>query len=60
MLKIKEITKIIWYLIFALFCLIVLSSVVYRIYESFKIVNNIKQPSNCLEINDEYYCKIED
>lgn len=58
MLKIKKIIKIMWELIFILFCLIALSSVVYRIYESFKITNNIKEPSKCLEINDEYYCKV--
>lgn len=58
MLKIKKIIKIMWELIFILFCLIALSSVVYRIYESFKITNNIKESSKCLEINDEYYCKV--
>lgn len=59
MLKIKNIIKIMWELMFVLFCLIVLSSVVYRIYESFKVINNIKEPSKCIEINDEYYCKVE-
>lgn len=56
--KIKKIIEIVWKLTFALFCLIVLSSVIYKIYESFKITNNIKEPSKCLEINNEYYCKV--
>ena len=56
--KTKKIIEIVWKLAFALFCLIVLSSVIYKIYEIFKITNNIKDPSKCLEINNEYYCKV--
>lgn len=56
-LKIKNIIKIGWELLFIIFCLIVLLSVVYKIYESFKVVNNIKEPSKCIKINDEFYCR---
>lgn len=58
MTKIKKIIKIMWELIFGLFCLIMLSAVIYSIYENFKIVNNINKPSKCLKINNEYYCKV--
>lgn len=31
-----------------------------EIYKNVKITNNIEVPDICIEINDEYYCKVMD
>ena len=55
-----KVIKIMWELVILLFFIIILSSVIIRVYEYFKVINNIKQPSKCLQINESYYCKVGD
>lgn len=40
--------------------IIVLSDIVVDTYKNIKITNKIEQPALCIEINDEYYCKVQD
>lgn len=57
--KIKNILDICFEILFIIFVLIIFVSIIYRIYEGFRIDNKIKNPSECLKINDVYYCKVD-
>lgn len=38
----------------------IIGCIVSEIYKNIKVTNNIEVPDICIEINDEYYCKVMD
>lgn len=35
-------------------------NIISNIYKNIKITNKIENPSLCIEINDEYYCRVQE
>ena len=38
--------------------IIIIVGIIFDIYKNIKITNKIENPALCIEINDEYYCKV--
>ena len=55
---IKKILDIIIDVFIIIGLIIVLSDIAVNTYKNIKITNKIENPSLCIKINDEYYCKV--
>ena len=54
---IKKILDIVINILIIIGIILILADIISDIYKNIKITNNLEYPQNCIEINNEYYCK---
>lgn len=55
---IKKSLDIVINILLLLGLIIIIVGIIFDIYKTIKITNKIENPALCIEINDEYYCKV--
>ena len=55
---IKRVLDIIINILIIIGLILVLTDIISDTYKNIKITNKIENPALCIEINDEYYCKV--
>ena len=55
---IKKSLDILINIVLLLGLIIIIVGIIFDIYKNIKITNKIENPALCIEINDEYYCKV--
>lgn len=59
-MKVNKILNVLANTIIIIGGICIIADIVTEIYKNINITNKIENPSSCIRINDEYYCKVEE